>query len=109
MNTLAGSYETAQHCGRPSTDITSEEHPVAATHSNVSPIRTTGSTAGPASPTINTPIATIWIAVFHLARRETGRPTRSPARYSRNPDTRISRQRMTKAGNKFGDSPPKKG
>src|ERR1700685_2918359 len=34
MNTLAGSYETAQHCGRPSTDITSEEHPVAATHSN---------------------------------------------------------------------------
>ena len=34
--------------------------------------------------------ATIWIAVFHLARRETGRPTRSSARYSRKPETRTS-------------------
>ena len=53
---------------------------------------------GPASPTISKPIATIWIVVFHLASRDTGMPTRSPARYSRNPDTRISRHRITSAG-----------
>src|SRR5260221_9800382 len=36
--------------------------------------------------------------VFHFARRDTGTRTRSPARYSRKPETRISRLRMTRAG-----------
>src|SRR5207249_3263392 len=40
----------------------------------------------------------IWIAVFHLARRDTGSPTRNAARYSRRPETRISRHRITSAG-----------
>src|SRR5947209_3531033 len=70
----------------------------AAIHNNVSPIAATGNNPGPASPTISTPIATIWITVFHLARRDTGMPTRKPARYSRSPETRISRHRMTNAG-----------
>ena len=39
-------------------------------------------------------MATIWIAVFHLASCVTGTLTFSAARYSRRPDTRISRQRM---------------
>ncbi|MCY1305162.1 hypothetical protein D9M70_549520 [compost metagenome] len=39
-------------------------------------------------------MATIWIVVFHLAMRVTGTLTFSAARYSRRPDTRISRQRM---------------
>ena len=36
-----------------------------------------------------------WTEVFHLARAVTGSGTLSSARYSRKPETRISRQRMT--------------
>ena len=36
-----------------------------------------------------------WTVVFHLARAVTGSGTLSSARYSRRPETRISRQRMT--------------
>ena len=39
-------------------------------------------------------MATIWIAVFHLASCVTGTLTFSAARYSRRPETRISRHRM---------------
>ena len=39
-------------------------------------------------------MATIWMAVFHLASCVTGTLTFSAARYSRRPETRISRHRM---------------
>jgi outer membrane autotransporter protein len=39
-------------------------------------------------------MAIIWMAVFHLASLVTGTLTFSAARYSRRPETRISRQRM---------------
>ena len=44
------------------------------------------------------PRASIWIVVFHLARLLTGTGTWISARYSRRPETRISRHRMTRAG-----------
>ncbi len=70
----------------------------AAIHSSASPVTRTGSPIGPASPTSSTPMANIWMPVFHFARRETGMWTRTVARCSRRPETRISRQRMTSAG-----------
>ncbi len=36
-----------------------------------------------------------WTTVFHLASAVTGSGTLSSAKYSRRPETRISRQRMT--------------
>ena len=57
-----------------------------------------GQTASPASPAIRKPTATSCNVVFHLASRVTGTLTRNSARYSRKPETRISRQRMTIAG-----------
>src|SRR5262249_16892140 len=59
------------------------------------------STRSPASPAIRKPTATICPVVFHLASRVTGTPTRSSARYSRKPDTSISRQRMTTAASRL--------
>ena len=44
------------------------------------------------------PIATICTAVLNLAMAVTGTLTRVPARNSRRPDTRISRDRMIRAG-----------
>src|SRR5438046_1925599 len=58
---------------------------------------TTGTTASPASPAMRNPTATSCSVVFHLASRVTGTLTRNSARYSRKPDTRISRQRITTA------------
>ena len=43
-------------------------------------------------------MAIIWIAVLNLAMAVTGTLTRVPARNSRRPDTRISRDRMISAG-----------
>ncbi len=54
-----------------------------------------GSTASPAGPAIRKPSATSCAVVFHLATAVTGTGTLSSARYSRKPETRISRQRMT--------------
>ena len=54
-----------------------------------------GSTASPAGPAMRKPMATNCIVVFHLASAVTGSGTRSSARYSRRPETRISRHRMT--------------
>jgi hypothetical protein len=34
VNALARSHEAAQHRGRPTAEITSEKHPIAATHSH---------------------------------------------------------------------------
>ncbi len=57
-----------------------------------------GTMDSPEGPTIRNPNATSWTAVFHLATAVTGIGTRNSARYSRNPETRISRQRMTIGG-----------
>ena len=51
--------------------------------------------SSPASPASRNPIATSCTVVFHLASLVTGTLTRNAARYSRNPDTRISRHRIT--------------
>src|SRR5205814_3452744 len=56
---------------------------------------TTGTIASPASPASRKPTATSWNVVFHFASRVTGTLTRSSARYSRRPETRISRHRIT--------------
>ena len=68
-----------------------------------SPMIDTGNTercsrAAVPSPAISIPSASICTPVFHLASLVTGRPTRTPARYSRKPLTRISRSMMTIAG-----------
>src|ERR1700750_1467217 len=69
---------------------------IAEAHSSSSPIWvTTGTTRSPASPASRKPIATSCIVVFHFATLVTGTETRSAARYSRRPETRISRHRMT--------------
>ena len=54
-----------------------------------------GSTVSPAGPAIRKPTATSCSVVFHFAMVDTGTLTRSSARYSRSPETRISRDRMT--------------
>ena len=54
-----------------------------------------GRTASPAGPAMRKASAMNWTVVFHLASAVTGRGTLSSARYSRKPETRISRQRMT--------------
>ncbi len=56
---------------------------------------TTGITASPALPATRKPTAISCSVVFHLASWVTGTLTRNSARYSRRPDTRISRHRMT--------------
>src|SRR5437868_1786809 len=56
----------------------------------------------PALPAIRNPMATSCTVVFHFASRVTGTLTRNPARYSRRPDTKISRHRMTTAADGGG-------
>src|SRR5882724_8673105 len=72
---------------------------IADAHSSNSPIWVTSGitwiTWSPASPASRKPIATSCTVVFHLASLVTGTLTRRAARYSRKPDTRISRHRIT--------------
>ena len=56
VNALAGSHETAQHCGRPSADIAPEKHPVATTHRHA------------ADGALGTVIVDLQISVLAIAR-----------------------------------------
>ena len=54
-----------------------------------------GKRDSPAGPAMRKASAMNWTVVFHFASAVTGSGTLSSARYSRKPETRISRQRMT--------------